>query len=79
MAGSRNVNGNVPNVNSNPDNQTVNVNWNSPDNADPHLCARSEVSIKLFGAQGSFKKTPFVLEMSMENQNHKQMGGGAYK
>ena len=42
--GSRNVNGNVPNVNWNDD--KLNVNWYDPQNANDNLRARAEVSGK---------------------------------
>ncbi len=40
--GSRHRDGLVPCVHSHLDGQTVRVGWDSPDYADPHLCARSE-------------------------------------
>ena len=42
--GSRNSNGNVPNVNWNDD--KLNVNWYNPDNANSNIRARAEVSAK---------------------------------
>jgi hypothetical protein len=42
--GSRNTNGNVPNVNWNPDNRKVYVNRYNPDNRNDNLRSRSEVS-----------------------------------
>jgi hypothetical protein len=42
--GSRNQNGNVPNVNFNSDNRKINVNWYNPDNSNDNLRSRSEVS-----------------------------------
>jgi hypothetical protein len=42
--GSRNADGNVPNVNWNPDNGNLNVNWYSSGNANANLRSRSEVS-----------------------------------
>jgi hypothetical protein len=42
--GSRNSDGNVPNVNWNPDNRKVYVNWYNPDNSNDNLRSRSEVS-----------------------------------
>ena len=57
ITGSRNSNGNVPNVNFNPDNRKVYVNWNNPDNANDNVRARSEVSDELPRAlaRGSYK------------------------
>jgi len=43
--GSRNQNGNVPNVNWNADNQQVKVNWYNSDNRNDNLRTRSEVSV----------------------------------
>lgn len=43
--GSRNPDGNVPNVNWNADNGKVNVNWHNPDNAYGNLRSRQEVSV----------------------------------
>lgn len=43
--GSRNQDGNVPNVNWNPDNRKVHVNWYNPDNTNDNLRSRSEVSL----------------------------------
>jgi len=42
--GSRNSNGNVPNVNWNDD--KLNVNWYNPDNANSNIRARAEVSAR---------------------------------
>lgn len=42
--GSRNSDGNVPNVNWNSSNDKLNVNWNYPDNANDNLRSRAEVS-----------------------------------
>jgi hypothetical protein len=42
--GSRNSDGNVPNVNWNSDNAKLQVNWNNPDNRNDNLRARAEVS-----------------------------------
>lgn len=42
--GSRNSDGNVPNVNWNSDNDKLQVNWYNPDNANDNLRGRSEVS-----------------------------------
>jgi hypothetical protein len=42
--GSRNSDGNVPNVNWNSDNRKVYVNWYNPDNCNDNLRSRSEVS-----------------------------------
>lgn len=48
--GSRNRDGNVPNMNWNADNRKLNVNWYNPQNANDNLRARAEVSGKaLFG------------------------------
>jgi len=44
--GSRNADGNVPNVNWNADNGKLNVNWYNPRNANGNLRARAEVSGK---------------------------------
>jgi len=43
--GSRGSNGSVPNVNWNPDNRKVYVNWYNPDNSNNNLRSRSEVSL----------------------------------
>lgn len=42
--GSRNSDSNVPNVNWNPDNRKVYVNWYNPDNRNDNLRTRAEVS-----------------------------------
>jgi len=42
--GSRDADGNVPNVNWNPDNRKVNVNWYNLDNSHPDDGVRREVS-----------------------------------
>lgn len=42
--GSRNADGNVPNVNWNPDNRKVNVNWYDLDDSHPDGGVRREVS-----------------------------------
>lgn len=44
--GSRNRDGNVPNVNWNADNRKLNVNWYNPQNANDNLRSRAEVSGK---------------------------------
>lgn len=44
ITGSRNRDGNVPNVNFNPDTGKVNVDWNNPDNRNDNIRARAEVS-----------------------------------
>jgi hypothetical protein len=41
--GSRNSDGNVPNVNWNPENRKLYVNWTNRDNRDANLRSRSEV------------------------------------
>lgn len=58
----------MPNVNSNPANQTVYVNWNRSENANPNLCARSEVT-----AQQGVLKNSFCVKKCM--QNNKQVVG----
>lgn len=45
ITGSRNPNGNVPNVNWNPNYGKVNVNWWNPDNRNGNIRPREEVSI----------------------------------
>ena len=45
-SGSRYSDGNVPNVNFNPNTGKVNVNWYNPGNANPNLRSRQEVSAK---------------------------------
>lgn len=62
--GSRNRNGNVPNVNWNLDNRKVYVNYYNPDNSDDNLRSRSEVSLSADRqeSKGVFK-TPFVLNL----------------
>jgi len=52
--GSRNANGDVPNVNWNSDNRKLYVNWNHPDNRNDNLRARSEVSHKKEFFKNSF-------------------------
>ena len=42
--GSRNSDGNVPNVNYNVDNRKVYVNWYNPSNSNSNIRARAEVS-----------------------------------
>lgn len=42
--GSRYQDGNVPNVNWNPDNGKLKVNWYNPQNANDNLRSRAEVS-----------------------------------
>lgn len=44
--GSHNSDDNVPNVNWNPENRKVYVNWYNPDNSNDNLRSRSEVSHK---------------------------------
>jgi len=46
LTGSRNSDGNVPNVNWNPDNRKLKVNWYNPGNANDNLRAREVVSDK---------------------------------
>ena len=53
--GSRNRNGNVPNVNWNASNRKVNVNWYNVGNRNDNLRSRSEVS-----ASKELGKAPFV-------------------
>jgi len=57
ITGSRNSNGNVPNVNFDSGNNKVHVNWYNPDNASDNLRSRSEVSHK------QEPKAPFVFNL----------------
>lgn len=54
ILGSRNSDGNVPNVNWNGDNRKLHVNWYNVDNRNDNLRARAEVSGEGLSHEGSF-------------------------
>mgnify|MGYP003394238201 FL=1 len=64
IAGSRNQNGDVPEVNWNADNRKVYINWYNSDNRNDNLRSRSEVSLPV-GRQVHKKEllAPFVLNI----------------
>ena len=66
--GSRNSDGNVPNVNWNTDNRKLHVNWNNPDNRNDNLRARAEVSEQIKETSTILVLVSFIIVNTLANR-----------